>query len=91
MNKQELVSAVAEVAGLTKADTDKAIDAVFTAITDSLKKGEEVRLIGFGSFSVSERAATTGRNPRTGEAIKIAASKNPKFSAGKGLKDAVNS
>jgi DNA-binding protein HU-beta len=91
MNKQELVSAVAEAAGLTKADTDKAIDAVFTAITDSLKKGEEVRLIGFGSFSVSERAATTGRNPRTGEAIKIAASKNPKFSAGKGLKDAVNS
>jgi DNA-binding protein HU-beta len=91
MNKQELVSAVAESTGLTKADTDKAIDAVFTAITDSLKKGEEVRLIGFGSFSVSERAATTGRNPRTGEAIKIAASKNPKFSAGKGLKDAVNS
>ena len=91
MNKQELVSAVAEAAGLTKADTDKAIDAVFTAITDSLKKGEEVRLIGFGSFSVSARAATTGRNPRTGEAIKIAASKNPKFSAGKGLKDAVNS
>ncbi len=90
MNKQELVSAVAEAAGLTKADTDKAIDAVFTAITDSLKKGEEVRLIGFGSFSVSERAATTGRNPRTGEAIKIAASKNPKFIAGKGLKDAVN-
>lgn len=91
MNKQELVSAVAEAAGLTKADTDKAVDAVFTAITDSLKKGEEVRLIGFGSFSVSNRAATTGRNPRTGEAIKIAASKNPKFSAGKGLKDAVNS
>jgi DNA-binding protein HU-beta len=91
MNKQELVSAVAEATGLTKADTDKAIDAVFTAITDSLKKGEEVRLIGFGSFSVSNRAATTGRNPRTGEAIKIAASKNPKFSAGKGLKDAVNS
>jgi DNA-binding protein HU-beta len=91
MNKQELVSAVAEATGLTKADTDKAIDAVFTAITDSLKKGEEVRLIGFGSFSVSQRAATTGRNPRTGEAIKIAASKNPKFSAGKGLKDAVNS
>jgi len=91
MNKQELVSAVAEAAGLTKADTDKAVDAVFTAITDSLKKGEEVRLIGFGSFSVSQRAATTGRNPRTGEAIKIAASKNPKFSAGKGLKDAVNS
>lgn len=91
MNKQELVSAVAEATGLTKADTDKAIDGVFTAITDSLKKGEEVRLIGFGSFSVSQRAATTGRNPRTGEAIKIAASKNPKFSAGKGLKDAVNS
>ena len=91
MNKQELVSAVAEATGLTKADTDKAIDAVFTAITDSLKKGEEVRLIGFGSFSVSQRAATTGRNPRTGEAIKITASKNPKFSAGKGLKDAVNS
>jgi len=91
MNKQELVSAVAEAIGLTKADTEKAVDATFDAITNALKAGDDVRLIGFGSFSVAERAASTGRNPRTGEAIQIAASKNPKFSAGKGLKDAVNS
>jgi DNA-binding protein HU-beta len=90
MNKQELVSAVAEAIGLTKADTEKAVDATFDAITNALKAGDDVRLIGFGSFSVTERAASTGRNPRTGEAIQIAASKNPKFSAGKGLKDAVN-
>jgi len=90
MNKAELVAAVAEIAGLTKADTEKAVDATFDAITSTLKSGDEVRLIGFGSFSVTQRAATEGRNPRTGEKIQIAASKNPKFSAGKGLKDALN-
>jgi len=90
MNKAELVAAVAEIAGLTKADTEKAVDATFEAISNTLKSGDEVRLIGFGSFSVSQRAATEGRNPRTGEKIKIAASKNPKFSAGKGRKDALN-
>ena len=90
MNKAELVAAVAEIAGLTKADTEKAVDATFDAISNTLKSGDEVRLIGFGSFSVSHRAATEGRNPRTGEKIQIAASKNPKFSAGKGLKDALN-
>ncbi len=90
MNKQDLIAAVADSAGLTKAAAAKAVDAIFDAITETLKSGDEVRLVGFGSFSVSERAATTGRNPRTGEAIQIAASKNPKFSAGKALKDAVN-
>ena len=90
MNKAELVTAVAEHSGLTKTDTDKAIDAVFDAITAALKAGDDVRLIGFGSFSVSSRPARDGRNPRTGETIKIAASKQPKFSAGKGLKDALN-
>ena len=90
MNKAELVAAVAEHSGLTKADADKAIDAVFDAITAALKAGDDVRLVGFGSFSVSTRAARDGRNPRTGQAIKIEASKQPKFTAGKGLKDAVN-
>ena len=90
MNKQDLISAVAESSGLTKNDTTKAVEGVFDAITSALKKGDEVRLVGFGTFSVSARAATTGRNPRTGEAIAIAASKQPKFKAGKELKDAVN-
>lgn len=90
MNKNDLISAVAESAGVTKSDAAKAVDGVFDAIADTLKKGGEVRLIGFGSFSVAKRAASTGRNPRTGETIKIAASKQPKFKAGKGLKDAVN-
>lgn len=90
MNKQDLVNAVAEAAGLTKADSSKAVDGVFDAITAALKAGDEVRLVGFGSFSVAQRAASQGRNPRTGETIQIAASKQPKFSAGKGLKDAVN-
>lgn len=90
MNKNDLVAAVAEAAGLTKADAAKAVDAVFDTVTVSLKKGKEVRLVGFGTFSVVSRKATTGRNPRTGETIKIAASKQPKFKAGKGLKDAVN-
>ena len=91
MNKADLVAKVAELSGLTKTDADKATDAIFEAITGALKGGDEVRLTGFGSFSVAQRAASKGRNPRTGEEIDIAASKQPKFSAGKGLKDAVNS
>ncbi len=90
MNKNDLVAAVADSAGLTKADAAKAVDAVFDSISGSLKKGGEVRLVGFGTFSVVARKATTGRNPRTGETIQIPASKQPKFKAGKGLKDAVN-
>jgi DNA-binding protein HU-beta len=90
MNKAELVSKVAELAALTKADADKAVDATIDAITAALKTGDDVRLVGFGTFSVSERAESEGRNPRTGEKITIKASKAPKFSAGKGLKDAVN-
>lgn len=90
MNKQDLVAHVAEAAGLSKADAGKAVDAVFDGITATLKKGDEVRLIGFGSFLVAERAASEGRNPRTGEKIAIPASKQPKFKPGKGLKDALN-
>jgi DNA-binding protein HU-beta len=90
MNKNELVAAVADESGLSKADAGKAIDSVFDAITNSLKDGNEVRLVGFGTFSVSHRKATTGRNPRTGESIQIPASNQPKFKAGKGLKTAVN-
>jgi DNA-binding protein HU-beta len=90
MNKQELIGSVAEAAGLSKNDAGKAVEAVFEAITGALKKGDEVRLVGFGTFSVSKRKASTGRNPRTGEPMKIKASSQPKFKAGKGLKDAVN-
>ncbi|MEO3431789.1 HU family DNA-binding protein [Inquilinus sp. CAU 1745] len=90
MNKQDLVTHVAEAAGISKSDAAKAVDAVFDGIGAALKKGDEVRLIGFGTFAVASRAASEGRNPRTGEKIKIAASKQPKFKAGKGLKDAVN-
>jgi len=90
VNKNELVDAVAGMAELTKADASKAVDAVFDCITRSLKKGQEVRLVGFGTFNVRKRAASKGRNPRTGEEIKIPASKQPKFKAGKGLKDALN-
>ena len=90
MNKNDLVAAVAEVAGLSKADANKAVDAVFDGITDALKKGDEVRLVGFGTFAVAERAASEGRNPRTGEKISIPASKQPKFKPGKGLKDSIN-
>ena len=90
MNKQELISAVAETAGLTRSDAGKAVEGVFESISGSLKKGDEVRLVGFGTFSVSNRKAPTGRNPRTGEPMSIAASTQPKFKAGKGLKDAVN-
>ena len=90
MNKNDLIAEVAETAGLTKADAMKAVDCVLDAVTNALKKGQEVRLVGFGTFSVASRAASEGRNPRTGEKIKIPASKRPKFSAGKALKDAVN-
>lgn len=90
MNKNDLIAAVAEQAGLSKQDAGKAVDAVFDAITNALKAGDEVRLVGFGTFNVSERAASEGRNPRTGEKIMIEASKQPKFKAGKGLRDAVN-
>jgi len=90
MNKQELLGFVADTAGLTKGDASKAVEAVFEAVTASLKKGDEVRLVGFGTFSVTKRKASTGRNPRTGEPMTIKASSQPKFKAGKGLKDAVN-
>ncbi len=90
MNKNDLIAAVASSAGLSKADSAKAVDGVFDSITSSLTSGTEVRLVGFGTFSVSRRAATTGRNPRTGKAIQIPASNQPKFKAGKGLKTAVN-
>jgi DNA-binding protein HU-beta len=90
MNKNELVSAVAEAAGMTKIDATKAIDAFCDAVTSALCAGDEVRLVGFGTFAVADRKATEGRNPRTGAVIKIAASKLPKFKPGKQLKDAVN-
>ena len=91
MNKNDLVSAVADHAGLTKNDAGRAVDAVFASIEGALKSGDEVRTVGFGSFSVAQRAASTGRNPRTGETIQIAASKQPKFKAGAPLKASVNS
>ena len=90
MNKNDLVAAVADSTGLSKADCAKAVDGVFDAITDSLKAKTEVRLVGFGTFQVTRRAASKGRNPRTGESIDIPASNLPKFKAGKGLKAAVN-
>ena len=90
MNKQELIGSVADASGLSKADASKAVEGVFDAISGALKKGDEVRLVGFGTFSVSKRKASTGRNPRTGEPMTIKASTQPKFKAGKGLKDAVN-
>ncbi|MEE9317596.1 MAG: HU family DNA-binding protein [Rhodospirillales bacterium] len=90
MNKNDLVSAVAGKTGLSKSDSAKAIDGITDAITSALRGGTEVRLVGFGTFSVSHRAATTGRNPRTGERIQIAATNVPKFKSGKALKAAVN-
>jgi DNA-binding protein HU-beta len=90
MNKNDLIAEVAEATGLTKADATKAVDSVLDCITSALKKGDEVRLVGFGTFTVAKRAASEGRNPRTGEKIQIPSSKRPKFSAGKALKDAVN-
>jgi DNA-binding protein HU-beta len=90
VNKQELIGVVAATTGLSKGDATKAVDGVFDAITAALKKNEEVRLVGFGTFHVATRAASEGRNPRTGEPLKIPASKQPKFKAGKGLKDSLN-
>ena len=90
MNKTELVNKISEQADVTKADAGRAIDAFIEAVTDELKSGGSVSLVGFGTFKVSERAARTGRNPQTGETIQIAASKNPSFKSGKSLKDAVN-
>lgn len=90
MNKQELITAVATEANITKAEAGKAVDAMTASITKALKKGDTVTLIGFGTFKVSQRAARTGRNPQTGKELKIAARKAPGFSAGKALKDAVN-
>jgi DNA-binding protein HU-beta len=90
MNKNELVAAVAENAKLSRNDAQAAVEAVFNAITSELKGGGDVRLVGFGNFTVSKRGATTGRNPQTGAEVKIPARNVPKFAAGKGLKDAVN-
>lgn len=90
MNKTELVNAVAESTQLSKKDATKAVDSVFSAITDALKEGGKVQLVGFGNFEVRERSARKGRNPQTGEEISIAASKVPAFKPGKALKDAVN-
>jgi DNA-binding protein HU-beta len=90
MNKAELIDKVAAAAELNKASATRAVEALLDGIAATLKTGEQVTLSGFGTFSVTSRAARTGRNPRTGEAITIPASKNPKFKAGKGLKDAVN-
>jgi len=91
MNKNELVAAVAEKAGLSKADAGSAVEAVFETITSQLKGGGDVRLVGFGNYTVSHRNASKGRNPSTGAEVDIPARNVPKFSAGKGLKDAVNS
>jgi DNA-binding protein HU-beta len=90
MNKTELIAEIATNAGLTKAEAGRVIDATTSAITASLKKGEAVTLIGFGTFKITKRAARTGRNPRTGAELKIAARSAPSFTAGKALKDAVN-
>lgn len=90
VNKNELIASIASATGLTKTDSAKAVDAFVASVTNALKKGDEVRLVGFGTFSVAKRAATTGRNPRTGAEIKIAARKQAKFKAGKALQDSVN-
>ena len=90
MNKTELVAAIADEAGLSKKDAEEALKAFTDVVTEELKKGEKVQLVGFGTFEVSERAAREGRNPQTGAAMKIAASKAPKFKAGKALKDLIN-
>lgn len=90
MNKQELVASIAEKASLTKADAGRALDAAVATVTEALRKNDTVTLVGFGSFYLGERAARTGRNPRTGKNIKIKAAKVPKFRAGKSLKESVN-
>jgi DNA-binding protein HU-beta len=90
MNKSDLIDAVARSADMTKASAAKAVDGVIAAVTEALKNGDQVTLVGFGTFLVRERDARTGRNPQTGAEISIEASKLPSFKAGKGLKDAVN-
>lgn len=90
MNKDGLISKVASSIGVSKSEAAKSVDAVFSSITNSLKGGNEVRLVGFGTFLITNRAATIGRNPRTGESIQIPAKKVPKFRAGKSLKETVN-
>lgn len=90
MNKAELVAAIAEKTELSKKDSEKALKAFIDVVTEELKKGEKVQLVGFGTFETSKRAAREGRNPQTGETMTIAASKAPKFKAGKALKDMVN-
>ena len=90
MNKNDLVDAVAERTGLAKSDAARAVEAVLGTVTETLQKGDQVALSGFGTFVVKERAARTGRNPRTGESIAIPASRVPAFKAGKALKDALN-
>ena len=91
MNKQDIVNAVSSTANLTKSSATQAVDTVLDTITQALSQGQEVRLTGFGTFSVTARKATTGRNPQTGATIQIPASKRPTFKAGKALKDSVNS
>lgn len=90
MNKNELVTSMAEKTGMKKTEVEKVLKAFIDTVTDELKKGEKIQLVGFGTFEVSERAAREGRNPRTGETMPIAATKAPKFKAGKALKDAIN-
>ena len=90
MNKNDLIARVSDVTTLSRSDATRAVEAILETITSAMKEGDEVKIVGFGTFAVSNRAATTGRNPRTGEEIKIPASKQPKFKAGKQLKDALN-
>ena len=90
MNKQELIGRVADVTGVGRSEASRTVEAVFDIISDALKRGDEVRLVGFGTFSCSRRKASTGRNPRTGEPMQIRESTQPNFRAGKGLKDSVN-
>ena len=90
MNRMDLVAAIAEKSELSKKDAEKALKAFTDVVAEELKKGEQIQLVGFGTFKVSERAAREGRNPQTGETMQIKASKSPKFTAGKALKDALN-
>ena len=90
MNKGDLAAAVADKTGMSKQQANQAVEAVFSCISEAMKKGEEVRVLGFGNFVVADRAASTGRNPQTGESLQIKASKQAKFKPGKGLKDALN-
>ncbi len=90
MNKNELVTSMAEKTGMKKTEVEKVLKAFTDTVATELKKGEKIQLVGFGTFEVAERPAREGRNPRTGETMKIAASKAPKFKAGKALKDAIN-